>query len=97
MTGRPESDEIAPVSGACPDDVLAPVVADAAARAGVSTSDVRVVSATEAQWPDGGLGCPQPGMLYTQSLVDGYRIVVRAGDRELDYRVRGPGRFRICE
>ena len=97
MTGQPESDEVATETGGCPDDILDPVVADAAARAGMSTNEVRVVSATEAQWPDGGLGCPQPGMRYTQALVDGYRIIVRVGDRELDYRVRGPGRFRICE
>lgn len=79
-----------------PNDILQPVLADAAKQAGVQPADVAVVSAEAVQWSDGSLGCPQPGMMYTQALVDGYRIVVRAGDRELDYRVRGPGSFRIC-
>ncbi len=85
------------LTGGCPEDILGSVVADAAARAGVSAGEVHVLSATEAHWPDGALGCPQPGMLYTQALVDGFRIVVRAGEWDLDYRVRGPGQFRVCE
>lgn len=79
-----------------PNAILQPVLADAATQGGVNPSDVVVVSAEAVQWPDGALGCPQPGMMYTQALVDGYQIVVRAGDRELDYRVGGPGSFRIC-
>jgi hypothetical protein len=80
-----------------PDGVLAPVVADAATRAGSDTSAVSVVSAEPADWSDGSLGCPEPGVLYTQALVSGWRIVVRVGDQEVDYRVTGPGAFRICE
>lgn len=79
-----------------PNDILQPVLADAAAQAGVQPADVVVVSAEAVQWSDGSLGCPQPGMMYTQALVDGFQIVVRAGTTELDYRVRGPGSFRIC-
>lgn len=79
-----------------PNDILQPILADAATQAGVQPADVAVVSAKAVQWSDGSLGCPQPGMMYTQALVEGYQIIVRAGDRELDYRVRGPGSFRIC-
>lgn len=77
-------------------DILEPVVADAAELTGSPVSEVVVVSSTEVTWPDGSLGCPQPGMRYPQALVNGHRIIVRAGGRELDYRVRGPGRFRRC-
>ena len=80
-----------------PAEILGPVVADAASRAGVEPSTVVVVSATAVEWSDGSLGCPEPGMLYTQALVSGFQIIVRAGERDLDYRVPGPGRFRLCE
>lgn len=80
-----------------PADVLDPVLADAAARAGVDPGDVALVSAVQMEWSDGSLGCPQPGMFYTQALVSGFQIIVRAGEQQLDYRVSGPGRFRLCQ
>lgn len=79
-----------------PAGIIEPVLADAASRTGAPAAEIAVVSSEEVQWSDGSLGCPQPGMMYTQAIVDGFRIVVRAGDRELDYRVSGPGRFRVC-
>jgi hypothetical protein len=45
-----------------------------------------VVSAEPQTWNDGSLGCPKPGFAYTQSIVDGYHVVVKASDRTLDYR-----------
>lgn len=87
----------APSGGTLPPaGILEPVLADAASRTGAPADGITVVSSEEVQWPDGSLGCPQPGMMYTQAIVDGYRIVVRAGEREIDYRVSGPGRFRVC-
>lgn len=100
--GAAPSDRVSPppsggaVPGAVPDDVLASVVDAAAAETGVDPADVVVVSAEAVTWGDGSLGCPQPGMMYTQALVDGYRVVVEAGGRELDYRV-GNGEPRLCE
>ena len=58
---------------------------------------VVVTKAEAVTWPDGSLGCPEPGMFYTQALVDGYWIVVEAGGQALDYRVSGGGNFRICD
>jgi hypothetical protein len=47
-------------------------------------------------WPDGSLGCPQPGVNYTMALVPGYRIRVRAGERVLDYHASQRGYFVLC-
>jgi hypothetical protein len=44
--------------------------------------DARVVEARPVTWSDGALGCPEPGMMYTQALVDGYRIILETGDGE---------------
>ena len=68
---------------------------DAAQRSGVDERMLKVISAEAVTWPDGSIGCPQPGMLYTQALVPGYRIRIDAGGRVLDYHAgrRGPPGF----
>ena len=80
-----------------PTSITDPIVADAATRLGVDPSAVTIVDAHDETWSDGSLGCPQPGMMYTQALVDGYQVVVEANGTQLDYRGSGPGQFRICE
>lgn len=59
--------------------------ADAAERAGVDVADVTFVTFEMVTWPDGSLGCPDPDMLYTQALVEGYRIVLEADGERLTY------------
>jgi hypothetical protein len=80
-----------------PGDVLNSVLDDAAQRLGVPADALVVTHAEAVTWNDGALGCPEPGMMYTQALVDGYWIVVEAGGQSLDYRVPASGSFRICE
>jgi hypothetical protein len=86
-----------PVTGEVPEAILASVVADAAERAGVEPEDVEVVQAMAVTWSDGSLDCPEPGMLYTQALVDGYHVILAADADEFDYRVTSQGGFRLCE
>ena len=67
---------------------MADLVADAAERTGEGTWKRSTSSRPGAvTWNDGSLGCPEPGMFYTQALVDGYHVILQAGDEELDYRV----------
>jgi len=80
-----------------PASITDPIVADAAGRLGVDPSAVTVVSAHAETFSDGSLGCPEPGMMYTQALVDGYQVVVEANGTQLDYRGSGPGQFRLCK
>ncbi len=56
-----------------------------------------VLTAAAMQWPDGSLGCPEPGVMYTQAVVDGSQIVVEAGGETYDYRLDGSGNFRLCD
>lgn len=91
----PPSEE--PVIGEVPAEILADLVADAAERSGVEPAAVEVVQAEFVTWSDGSLGCPEPGMSYTQALVDGYHVILKAGDDELDYRLSTAGDFRVCE
>jgi hypothetical protein len=72
--------------------------ADASRRAGVEAGQLTVVSAQAVSWRDGSLGCPQPGLLYTQALVPGWRIELAAsGDARLLYHVnRRSGAWLWC-
>jgi hypothetical protein len=70
-----------------PDVVRA--VDDLAATLGVDADDVEVVSVEEVTWRDGSRGCAEPGMAYTQALVDGSRITLRAGGRTYEYHAGG--------
>ena len=81
--------------GEVPADLLAAILGHAAERTGESADDFEVVTAEVVSWNDGSLGCPEPGQMYTQALVDGYHIVVAAADQRLDYRAANGG-FRIC-
>ena len=79
-----------------PASVIDPVVADIARVAGVPVDQVTVQSAAFVTFPDAGLGCPVPGMAYTQVQVDGYRIVAVVAGTAYDSRGIGPGIFRLC-
>ena len=91
----PPSEE--PVIGEVPAELLASIVADAAERSGVDPDAIDVISTEAVTWNDGSLGCPEPGMSYTMALVDGYHLILRAADEELDYRATAAGGFRLCE
>lgn len=80
-----------------PAAIIDPIVADAAARLGVDPSAVKLVAAEARTYGDSSLGCPRPGEMYTQAVVDGYQVLVEVNGTQLDYRGSGPGRFRICE
>jgi len=51
---------------------------DLAQRLQINASEIVLQQGENVTWPDGALGCPEPGMFYTQALVPGYRIVFSA-------------------
>ena len=86
-----------PVSAAeVPRAVRRAVVADAALRFKVAASAVVIASAERVTWPDASLGCPEPGQMYTQSLVPGYRLAAKTPQGELRYHADAAGRIVSC-
>jgi len=61
------------------DSQVTEAVTDLAARLDIDESDITVTANERVTWPDGSLGCPQPGMAYTQMLVDGSLVVLEFG------------------
>jgi hypothetical protein len=77
--------------------IVAAVRADAAQALGLADGGAALTLAVEAvTWGDGSLGCPQPGMRYTQALVPGWRVVVRDGAREWVYHASRRGAWLWC-
>ena len=71
-------------------------LAEASRETGCAVGTLEVISAETVVWPDGSLGCPQPGMMYTQALVRGYRIRIDAGGEVFDYHASARGRLLLC-
>jgi hypothetical protein len=69
---------------------------DAARRTGVAAESLEQLSADAVTWSDGSLGCPQPGMAYTQALVPGYRVRLRGPGGEMDYHASARGGLVLC-
>jgi hypothetical protein len=81
---------------ALPQPVRDALTADAMKRSGLSADKLAIVSAEKTTWNDGALGCPQPGQMYTQAIVPGYRVWVRAGERMLIYHTSESGELVLC-
>ena len=79
-----------------PAEMIEAALDDAANRSTTARADIKVTSAEPVTWPDGSLGCPKPGMMYTQALVAGYRIVLQAGEQTLNYHAMSRGKPVFC-
>ncbi len=88
--------DMAAVTGEVPQEMLDAVMAELSDKYGVPVDAIEIVRAESRVWSDGSLGCPQPGTMYTQALVDGYHIVLRHGAQEYDYRAAARGHFFLC-
>lgn len=77
------------------DEVKAAIAAEAQ-RKGVAEDEVEVTGFAEVTWTDGALGCPQPGMHYTQALVDGQQLILEVDGERASYHAGRDGQFRYC-
>lgn len=68
---------------------VAVAIADLAQRLAVEPDDIVVVRVEEVDWPDSGLGCPQPDMNYLQVLTNGVFIQLSVGDQFYNYHSGG--------
>jgi hypothetical protein len=69
---------------------------DLAARLDVDPETVSLSGATPVTWRSGALGCPEPGMNYTQALVPGVWIMLRVGNTAYRYHATPGGQPFFC-
>jgi len=58
---------------------------DLVKRSGVGIGEISVLEVEKIIWPDTSLGCPQKDLLYSQMLVPGYRIILKAKNKVYNY------------
>lgn len=78
------------------EQLLQKLTLDLSQREGVPVEDIAVAVVQPVTWPDGSLGCPQEGMMYTMALVDGYQVVLQIGNRSFYYHTAGVEYFTFC-
>lgn len=59
---------------------------DLAQRLGIGKGDIREVSASDADFPDGALGAPVAGEMSAQMITSGWRIILSANGKNYEYR-----------
>ena len=95
------TDGAEPDPAAGSDPLLGPevelAIADAVERRDVTRDEVEVLVTELVTWPDGSLGCPEPDRMYTQALVDGFRIVLGVDGEELAYHGANGDEPFLCE
>jgi len=83
-------------TGEVPADLFEAVLNDLLLDSGNERSAVRVISAEAMVWNDGSLGCPQPNVMYTQALINGYRVIFELNGKQYDYHLGDSGEFVLC-
>ncbi|MEO7839490.1 MAG: hypothetical protein ABIU06_09080 [Anaerolineales bacterium] len=78
-------------------DLIEKTKEDLAQRLSISIPQITLVEATEMEWSDSSLDCPQPGMEYLQVLTPGYRILLESSGNVYEYHSNRDAYFIYCE
>lgn len=71
-------------------------IADLAGRLRIPPTQVEVVRVERVAWPDGCLGCPSGDRMCIDVVVPGFRLILRAGGQEYEYRSDEKDRVLLC-
>jgi hypothetical protein len=70
--------------------------ADLSKKLGIPEDQVSLLTASEVNWPDSSLGCPQSGMAYSQIVTRGYLVRLSAGGMTYEYHAALHGDIFYC-
>ena len=70
---------------------------DAAAHLGISQANLKVDQAEPRQWGDSSLGCPKPGLMYSQVVTPGFVIIISGAGKQLEYHADTRGQVVLCQ
>lgn len=77
--------------------LVSQAIEDLAQRLNVTPEQIEVVEIQTVTWPDASLGCPQSGMMYTQIVTQGYRIMLTVEDKTYEYHTDTQQQVIYCE
>lgn len=91
----PDAPEDSPPTSDFLGPLLDAILADLSNVSGVPAEEITLVSIEQATWPDGGLGCPDPDMMYIQMIIEGALATLEAGGETYTYHTGGNS-FVLC-
>jgi hypothetical protein len=71
--------------------------ADLAQRLSIPAAQINTIETQEVFWPDASLGCPQPGLTYTQAEIPGYLIILEFNGDKFEYHANIHNYVVYCE
>lgn len=80
-----------------PQPLIEAALRDAAAHLSVSPADLHVDQVDARQWGDSSLGCPRPGLMYSQIVTPGYFIVISGAGKQLEYHTDARSEVVLCQ
>jgi hypothetical protein len=84
-------------SSADPQPAVDAALQDAAAHLAVTLVDLKVDQVQSRQWGDSSLGCPKPGIMYSQIVTPGFLILITGAGKQLEYHTDARGRVVLCQ
>jgi hypothetical protein len=95
-TRKPAQPEVSPTTPPTYKPTDIPPAQQAAIQAladtlGIDPGQVKIVSAEGVDWPNGCLGVQQVGVMCTQQIVPGFRIILKANGQQYEYHTDRSG------
>ena len=84
-------------SGSNFDHLTQLAISNLAQRLKLDSQLVTVIEAQPVTWPDASLGCPQPGMMYTQNTTPGMRVILAAAGKQYEYHTDTSHSVVLCK
>lgn len=78
-------------AGSLPQAITDAVKSQASQLLSVPVDKIQITSSERQTWPNGCLGLNFPDLSCTEALVEGWRVTVRAGNKQLIYRTDSSG------
>jgi len=83
--GQPRADSAALQVIEALEGQIATAKAELSGRVGADPDKIGVAEARSVQWSSGALGCPEKGMEYTQAIVPGVLLILKADGKSYRY------------
>ena len=75
-----------------PEPGPAAAVDTVAEKLDVPRDEIEILTVEAVEWPDASLGCPEQGKSYAQVITPGYRVILKAADKEIEVHTDQTGR-----